>query len=185
MRSDKEIDAIVRRAPMGSAPMKYSDDGSVDWGEMWGSYCVLAQEGGPPHRDEMLSAEDEVETQSEGYQFATREIIRGILAVSGLKASEASPGWIQVECLSESMAEWLAEAITQENVQARREGARLLLPVAEYYTLKGEIKNVITVVAKTTHYWIEHLPPEVKQTIAVQLKIEAVKRKVTSWFGRN
>lgn len=184
MLTDKEIDAILRRAPMGSAPMKYLEDGAVNWGEMWESYCVLAQEGGPPHRAEMLAAEDKVDSESEGYQFATREIIRGILAVSGLKASAASPGWIQVECLSESMADWLAEAITQENVQARREGSQLLLPVAEYYTLKGEIKNIITVVAKTTHYWIEHLPIEVKQTIAVQLKIEAVKSKVTSWFRR-
>ena len=47
-------------APMASAPMKYDDDGSVAWGDMWDSYCVLALEGGPPHREVMLeSAENE------------------------------------------------------------------------------------------------------------------------------
>ena len=184
MRTDKEIEAILRRAPMASAPMKYAEDGTVNWGEMWDSYCVLAQDGGPPHRGDMLYGKEAVDPESEGYQFALKEIIRGIEAVSGLKASEASPGWVAVPCLSASMAHWLAEAIVEENVEARQEGSLLLLPVAENYTLKGEIKNVITVVAKTTHYWVEHVPTEVKQTIAVQLKIEQIKTKVTDWIGR-
>ena len=39
----------------------------------------------------------------------------------------------------------------------------LLVPVGDYFTVKGEIKNVITTVAKTTHYWREHLPIDVKR----------------------
>lgn len=43
-------------APMAPAPMKYLADGSVDWGNMWDTFCVLAQDGGPPHRPTMLRA---------------------------------------------------------------------------------------------------------------------------------
>jgi sirohydrochlorin cobaltochelatase len=54
------------------------------------------------------------------------------------------------------------------------------VPVGDYYTVKGEIKNVITAVAKTTHYWGEHLPPEVKQTLAIQAKLAGIGR----WLRR-
>jgi sirohydrochlorin cobaltochelatase len=43
-----------------------------------------------------------------------------------------------------------------ENVSVRREGPVLYLPAAPSYRLDKEIKNVITVVAKTYHYWCEH-----------------------------
>jgi sirohydrochlorin cobaltochelatase len=43
-----------------------------------------------------------------------------------------------------------------ENVLARREGSTLYLPAGPDFTLGGEIKNVVTVVAKTYHYWLEH-----------------------------
>jgi sirohydrochlorin cobaltochelatase len=33
----------------------------------------------------------------------------------------------------------------------------LFLPAAPSFTLDKEIKNVVTVVAKTHHYWTEHL----------------------------
>ena len=38
----------------------------------------------------------------------------------------------------------------------RREGAILYLPAGCRFTLDGEIKNVVTAVAKTYHYWTEH-----------------------------
>ena len=78
----------------------------------------------------------------------------------------------------------LAEAIVDENVEAKRDGNILLLPVSELYTLKREIKNVITVVAKTTHYWTEHVPAEVKQTLTVQLKFQEAKSTFRGWFSR-
>jgi sirohydrochlorin cobaltochelatase len=174
-----------KRAPMASAPMKYLRDGSVDWGSMWDSFCVLAQEGGPPHRGTMLYAQEEADSQSEGYRWVVNEIVRGIKAVSDLNAAPAAPGWIAVGCPSASMARWLAEAIEQENVQARCQGVLLLVPVGDYFSLKGEIKNVITAVAKTTHYWREHLPAEVKQTLAWQEQMAELKLRIKGWLFAN
>ena len=82
------------------------------------------------------------------------------------------------------MARWLADSIQAENVAARAEQTRLLLPVGDYFTLKGEIKNVITAVAKTTHYWGEHVPAEVKQTFELQAQLERWRARVLGWVGR-
>lgn len=172
----------ARSAPMAAAPLKYQSDGSVDWGDMWDSFCVLAREGGPPHRGMMLYADEDSDSTSDGYRFALAEIIRGIAAVSGLVAAPSRPGWIAVQCASGGMANWLAESIGQENVEARADGPRLLVPVGAHYTLKGEIKNVITAVAKTTHYWGEHVPVEVKQTLALQARLTQLKAQVAGWL---
>jgi len=43
---------------------------------------------------------------------------------------------------------------------------------------------VITAVAKTTHYWREHLPPEVKQTLEWQTRLGGLRHRVNGWFGR-
>ena len=93
-----------KRAPMASAPMQYRDNGEVAWGEMWGSFCALALEGGPPHRGEMLVAQPVPDTHSPTYQLAVQEIVRGIREVSGLPATEVRPGWIGVTCPSPAMA---------------------------------------------------------------------------------
>jgi sirohydrochlorin cobaltochelatase len=175
---------LDKRAPMAAAPIKYQLDGSVDWGDMWDSFCVLAREGGPPHRGTMLQAQEDADTASASYQFAVSEICRGIGAVSGLRAAAAGPGWIAVECRSAGMARWLADSIQVENVAARAEQARLLLPAGDNFTLKGEIKNVITAVAKTTHYWGEHVPAEVKQTLELQARLERLQARVLGWVGR-
>ena len=176
--------AAEKAAPMGSAPMKYRDDGAVDWGDMWDTFCALAQEGGPPHRNSVLRAPPDADPESAAYRFAVEEITRGIEAVSGLRAEPAIVGWLAVRCGSASMARWLSEAIAEERVEARCEGALLLVPVGEWTDVQGEIKNVITVVAKTTHYWREHLPAEVKQALAAQERIEQVKARVAGWAGR-
>jgi sirohydrochlorin cobaltochelatase len=55
------------------------------------------------------------------------------------------------------MALWLLRAIVVENVSVRREGTVLFLPAGPAFRLNQEIKNVITVAAKTYHYWAEHL----------------------------
>ncbi len=175
-----------KRAPMPSAPMRYAPDGSVDWGDMWTEFCVLAQDGGPPHRGTMLHADESSDPNDPAYQAVVAEIIRGIHAVSGLSAIAASPGWIAVRCESAGMAHWLREAIEQENVQARTDDALLLAPAGTFYAVEGEIKNVITAVAKTTHYWGEHLPAEVKRTLDIQMSLERLQRRLFGWlrFGR-
>lgn len=158
----------VSAAPMASAPFRYRSDGEVDWGNMWDTFCALALDGGPPHRGSMLEAPADPDSESEAYQHAVREISRGIAEVSGLRVDAAEPGWLRVVCGSAAEAGWLAEAIVGENVAARHEGTFLFLPVGEAFTVKEEIKNVITAVAKTTHYWNDHLAAEVKQTLALQ-----------------
>ncbi len=176
-----------RRAPMAAAPMKYAADGSVDWGNMWDSFCELAQTGGPPHRATVLRAPDPatVDPTDPAYQSVAAEISRGILAVSGLSAAPAQPGWIAVQCRSAAQARWLADSILEENVEAQAVDSALLLPLAAYFTTKGEIKNVITVVAKTTHYWVDHLPPEVKQALAVQVRVSQMAAQVKRWIARS
>jgi hypothetical protein len=132
----------------------------------------------------LLCARPEADPQEERYRLAVAEIIRGVQAVSGLQAEAAAPGWVAVACESAVMARWLAEAIERENVEVRVDGVRLLLPVGADYRLEGEIKSVITVVAKTTDYWRFHLPPEVKQTLMVQAQLAQVKDRLTGWLGR-
>lgn len=177
-------DVPDKRAPMASAPMKYQPDGSVDWGNMWDSFCALAQDGGPPHRPTMLYAQTDADPANPAYQTAVAEICRGIAAVSGLDAHAAEPGWIAVACPSAGMARWVAEAIEQENVQSRAHDAVLYVPVGDYFALKGEIKNVITAVAKTTHYWADHLPAEVKSAFAIQARMQRMGQRMRRWFRR-
>ncbi len=131
--------------------MKYGPDGSVDWGNMWDTFCALALDGGPAHRACMLQSQEDADINSDAYRFAANEIIRGVFAVSGLEARLATPGWLAMRCPLIGMARWLSEAIEVEQVQARADGSNLFVPVGEWRVVNGEIKNVITVVAKTTH----------------------------------
>lgn len=159
---------VDKRAPMPSAPMKYNENGQVDWGNMWDAFCVLAAEGGPPHRPTLLEPDKNSDIHSKAYQFAQAEIIRGIRLVSGLTAVPDNPGWIRVLCHSPEMAQWLSEAIVEENVASHALDNYIFVPVGDSFTLKGEIKNVITAVAKTAHYWEDHLANEVKQALRLQ-----------------
>jgi sirohydrochlorin cobaltochelatase len=177
------VNEVDKRAPMAAAPMNYRSDGSVDWGNMWDSFCELAQEGGPPHRGTMLYAQEDADIHSPVYQGVVAEIVRGIAEVSGLVATPAEVGWIAVRCQNAGMAHWLADAITQENVKTRVEGAVLFVPAGAYFSVKGEIKNVITAVAKTTHYWWAHVPSEVKSTLSVQMWVAGLKSRIVQMLG--
>lgn len=162
------------RTPMASAPLVYNEDQTVAWDQMWDSFCVLASAGGPPHRGTMLHAQIGADPTCPGYRAAVAEIVRGIRLVSGLQAAPAEPGWIAVECPEESMARWLSEQIAQENVASFQRGLCFYVPVGEHFTLKGEVKNVITAVAKTTHYWREHLAPEIKSSLAWEARLRSL-----------
>jgi hypothetical protein len=70
-----------------------------------------------------------------------------------------------VTCLGDAMAGWLVRAIVMENVSARHAGAVLELPAAPHFRLDREIKNVITVAAKTCHYWMGHVPRDQQRDI--------------------
>lgn len=150
----------VSSAPMGSAPMRYAGDGQVAWNKMWTDYCDLALAGGPPHRDTLLEPvpPQDVKADLDSYRRVVAEVERGLRLVTGLPVvPSAQLGWVGLQCASEEMALWLLRAIIVENVCVRREGTILYLPAGPSFLLEKEIKNVITVVAKTNHYWQEHL----------------------------
>ena len=145
-----------RQAPMAAAPFVWQADGRPDWGAMWTSFCELALFGGPPHRgpESPLRAPAGVEASTGREMLA--EMRRGIWETTGLYAEPAS-GWLAVTCDSPTMAAWLCAAIILENVEARVEEDRLLLPAGPGYRLQDEVKSIITVVAKTHHYWSAHV----------------------------
>jgi len=150
----------VEPTPMGSADLKYGPDGQVAWNEIWQTFCDLAMAGGPPHKGRLLrpATPEEVDAQPARAADVGREICRGITLATGLPSDPSEePGWIQVGCDSDGMAAWLLRAITMENVSARAGGAVLDLPSGPGYRLEKEIKNVITVAAKTCHYWSGHM----------------------------
>ncbi len=148
----------VSSAPMGAADLQRDAEGRVAWDQMWQGFCELALAGGPPHRGTLLEpvTREEARADPERYAAVVRELTRGIRMVTGLDAIDGPPGWIGVACESEAMAIWLMRAILVENVMARREGPTLYLPAGPGFTLGGEIKNVVTAVAKTHHYWTQH-----------------------------
>jgi sirohydrochlorin cobaltochelatase len=160
----------------------YNDDQSVAWDRMWDSFCVLASAGGPPHRGAMLQAQTNADPDNPCYQAAVAEIIRGVKLVSGLTAEAAGVGWVAIQCESVAQARWLSEQINQENVAALAYDARLLVPVGEDFTVKGEIKNVVTVVAKTSHYWVEHLSPDVKRSLAWEAALQHLVTRLRRWI---
>ena len=148
----------VSAKPMGAAPVIYADDGQVAWNNMWDDYCEVALGGGPPHRGLLLEpvSPDEIAANQETYERVVSEIERGLQLVTGLSTMRcATPGWVGLLCTNEAMALWLLRAIAAENVCVRREGTVLYLPAGPAFRLEYEIKNVITVVAKTHHYWTE------------------------------
>lgn len=155
--------------PMGSAGLKYGPDGKVAWDQIWGSFCDLAMAGGPPHKGKLLEpgSRDAIDAAPSRYEEVVDEICRGITLASELPAQpSAHAGWVSADCYSETMASWLLRAIVMENVAARSEGRALLLPAAPHFGLDKEIKNVITVIAKTTHYWMGHMSRAQKSAIA-------------------
>lgn len=144
---------------MGSASLKYGQDGKVACDEMWSSFCDLAMAGGPPHKGTLLesASEADIDAQPNRYREVVQEICRGINMVTDLFAEPSPvPGWIRANCVNGVTADWLLRAITMENVSVRCEGLELDLPAGPSYRLEKEIKNVITVMAKTSHYWFGH-----------------------------
>ena len=150
---------VVSSRPMPAAPLQRDADGQVAWDAMWQGFCELALAGGPPHRGALLepvSSEDAL-ASPERYAEVRAELARGLRMVTGLPVILDGPaGWIGLSCTDEEMAIWLMRAVLVENVMVRREGAVLFLPAAWHFTLEGEIKSIVTAVAKTHHYWIEH-----------------------------
>lgn len=152
---------IVRSTSMGSAGLKFGPDGKVAWNEIWTSFCDLALAGGPAHRGSLLHAvpREAVSAAPCRAQAVADEIARGIFLTTQLPANARfAPGWVGVRCEHAVMATWLMQAVIVENVMARRCGDALLVPAGPSFQLQKEIKNVVTAVAKTHHYWAYHMP---------------------------
>ena len=150
----------VNSQSMGTATLPSDEFGQVPWDKIWTSFCDLAMAGGPPHRGKLLEAvtAQDVIANLPTYESVVQEIRRGIEMVTGLQTLKADAlGWVGVVCENETMAIWLMRAIIVENVIVRREGPVLFLPAGPAFRVKKEIKNVITSVAKTVHYWRAHL----------------------------
>jgi sirohydrochlorin cobaltochelatase len=150
----------VQPVSMGSAGLRFDTNGRVAWNEMWDTFCDLALAGGPPHKGRLLEPAPPavVEAQPDRYDAVVEEIRRGVRMVTGLDVEPAPAlGWARVTCESEAMAGWLLRAITIENVAVQADGADLELPASPDYRVEKEIKNVVTVMAKTCHYWQEHM----------------------------
>jgi hypothetical protein len=162
---------------MGSAGLKYGRDGKVAWNDIWATFCDLAMAGGPPHKGALLEpgSRAAIDAEPDRYRQVVDEICRGVTMVMDLPAEHSPiPGWVRVDCETSGMAEWLVRAIVMENVSARSQGALLDLPAGPGYRVEKEIKNVITVIAKTCHYWLEHMWATQRRDIANLFAMMAV-----------
>lgn len=160
----------VQPVSMGSAGLVFDAAGRVAWDEIWGSFCDLAMAGGPPHKGKLLepASPEEIAAEPVRYKAVVEEICRGIRMVSDL-AVEASEnaGWVRVMCHVPGMAAWLARAINMENVSAFLAPDNCVeLPAGPGYRLEKEIKNVVTSIAKTAHYFESHMASGQHKTIA-------------------
>jgi sirohydrochlorin cobaltochelatase len=152
-----EPGTTAAQAPMSAAPFVWRPDGRPDWRAMWTTFCELALFGGPPHRgpESALAGGPGAAAPGERSE-AVEEIRRGIYETTGLYSEPAAPGWLAVTCDSPRMAAWLCATIILENVEARSDEERLLVPADPSFALEDQVKSVITVVAKTHHYWSAH-----------------------------
>jgi len=108
-----------------------------------------------------------IAANAEPYEKVADEICRGIWLAADLPAQpDTHPGWVRLQCHSTTMADWLMRAIVMENVAARSSGVMLYLPAAPHFRIEKEIKNVVTVIAKTAHYWMGHVSRSQKALIA-------------------
>ena len=167
MTGDEPVEVLlplrVQTEGMAAGDMQYTDDGRPDWGAIWESFCELAYFGGPPHRgpDSAVVAPPEaasIPLPSPGEFDPIAEIRRGIYLTMGLFSEPAEqPGWLAISCRTRQQAAWMCACIILENVDARLdEQGRLLVPATADFTLKDQVKSVVTVVAKVAHYWQMH-----------------------------
>ena len=143
---------------MAAAPFVWRADGRPDWRAMWTTFCELALFGGPPHRgpEQALRGARDGEDAGACAPDMVAEMRRGIWETTGLYAELGAPGWMAITCESCAMAEWLGAAIVLENVEARVEDDRVLVPAGPRLQLEDQVKSVVTVVAKTHHYAAIH-----------------------------
>jgi sirohydrochlorin cobaltochelatase len=177
----------VQPTPMGSAALRFGPDGRVAWNELWATFCDLAMAGGPPHKGRLLqpATRAAIDAQPDRHAAVIGEICRGIGMVTDLLAFPSpEPGWVRVSCDSVGMAGWLVRAIVMENVAASMDGDALDLPAGPDYRLEKEIKNVVTVMAKTCHYWAGHMGRSQQRAVSALFAAQAQESPLLQpdWF---
>src|SRR5262249_33201129 len=136
---------------MASAPFVWLQDGRPDWGSMWTTFCERALVGGPPQR----GPESALRAPASGVacdDAMLAEMRRGIWETTGLYAESTEPGRLIVSCESPEMAQWMANAIALENVEARADEDRIVLPAGPGWRVDDEGKGNITLGAKPHHH---------------------------------
>ena len=167
MTGDDPVEVLVplrvQAEGMAAGDMLYAEDGRPDWGAMWESFCELAYFGGPPHRGpgSAVAVPPElaaIPSPDSGTFDAVAEIRRGIYMTTGLFSEPSSaPGWLAISCRTRQQSAWMCACIILENVDARLDDQdRLLVPASPDFTLKDQVKSVVTAVAKVAHYWQMH-----------------------------
>ncbi|MFN7936978.1 MAG: hypothetical protein U0R19_26890 [Bryobacteraceae bacterium] len=159
----------VQPVSMGSAGLQYDAAGKVAWDQIWDHFCDLAMAGGPPHKGKLLepAPPTDIAANPDRHYNVVKEICRAVRMVSTLAVAPSStPGWVSLMCDEPVMAAWLVRAITMENVSARLIESDVEVPAGPHFRLEKEIKNVVTSVAKTFHYFDGHIMPAQQRRIA-------------------
>lgn len=153
--------SAVEPTPTIAAPSSafvLRDDGRPDWGTMTRVLDALALFGGRPaapggsavcHTKDQRQLADDYDPVS--------EMRRGIFEATGLYSEpSAEGGWLDVTCVSRKMAAWMAAALALENVEARFDDQRLLVPASPMFLLDGEVSAVVVAITKAHRYWAQN-----------------------------
>ena len=143
---------------MRSAGLKYATDGNVAWNEIWATFCDLAMAGGPPHKGTLLEARPRPTSidAPERYDEVVEEICRGVTMVTDLDVPIPDSGLDPRDC-SQRRDGRLAAARDRDGERRRAAEGEPRSAGRPALRLEKEIKNVVTVIAKTCHYWMGHV----------------------------
>jgi hypothetical protein len=100
------------------------------------------------------------------------ELCRDVEMVDGVTESSLIAGWINLDTLNTYMAAWLSRAINMENVSLRCDGMVRSLPVRSMVSRGKRDQNVVTSVAKTSCYRLQHTSTAQHRTIARVFEIK-------------
>ena len=146
---------------MKAAEIIYDQNGNPEWNKMWNSFCNLAAEGGPSHRDNLhrISFPEKNFVYDETIK---NEIARGLRLLNANVKEINNKGEIYIDLIFPNKAKWFRNIIDLENVAAKQKGKYLILPWSGNYKIDKEVKSLMTVWGKASHYWREHRPLQFK-----------------------
>ena len=133
---------------------------------MWGSFCDLAMAGGPLHKGALLGPgrESAIDGDFDRYDEGPKKLPRHPAGpVCGLRRHRTRAGGA---CHAGRCDGRVAAARHRHGERRRPAAGRDARPARRAAVPpRKEIQNVITVVAKTCHYWVGHVPRAQQQAI--------------------